>query len=252
MSSCIAAQLYTLRDYLTTPEDIASTLRRVKKIGYDAVQLSGLGTIATAELAKILREEGLTPVITHIGYTRLANELPAVIEEHRLLGCKHAAIGAMPPQWWNHDGFIEFARFGSQVAQAMSAAGISFSYHNHSFEFEKFAGKTGMELLFEHASPLLKAEIDTYWVQHGGANPASWIKKLTGRIIVVHLKDMAVINNEQVMAEVGEGNLEWPAILAACTQAGVEWYAVEQDICYRDPFESLAISLRNLQQMGLK
>ncbi len=53
------------------------------------------------------------------------------------------------------------------------------------------------------------------------------------------------------MAEVGEGNLNWPAILQACRAAGVEWYIIEQDICQRDPFESLAISLKNVRGMGL-
>jgi len=53
------------------------------------------------------------------------------------------------------------------------------------------------------------------------------------------------------MAEVGEGNLNWPRIVAACKKAGVEWYIVEQDTCERDPFESLAISLRNIKAMGI-
>ena len=57
---------------------------------------------------------------------------------------------------------------------------------------------------------------------------------------------------QQAMAEVGEGNMNFPAILDACKEIGVEWYAVEQDICQRDPFESLAISLRNLQALGLE
>jgi len=53
------------------------------------------------------------------------------------------------------------------------------------------------------------------------------------------------------MKEVGEGNLHWPGIREACREANVEWYAVEQDICPGDPFESLAVSYRNLVQMGL-
>ena len=70
---------------------------------------------------------------------------------------------------------------------------------------------------------------------------------------VVHLKDMVIQGRrEQVMAEVGEGNLNWPAILDACREANVEWYAIEQDICQRDPFESLAISYKNLRAMGLQ
>ena len=76
---------------------------------------------------------------------------------------------------------------------------------------------------------------------------------MEGRSPVVHLKDMVIQGDrEQVMAEVGEGNLNWPAILDACRVAGAEVYAVEQDICQRDPFESLAISYQNLRAMGLE
>ena len=52
-------------------------------------------------------------------------------------------------------------------------------------------------------------------VQHGGADPIAWIKKLSGRIYHIHLKDMAIVGRQQVMAEV-ERNLNWPGILAAC------------------------------------
>ena len=67
----------------------------------------------------------------------------------------------------------------------------------------------------------------------------------------MHLKDLTVKNAEVRMAEVGEGNLNWEAILAACRETGVEWYIIEQDHCDRDPFESLAISLKNAKAMGL-
>jgi sugar phosphate isomerase/epimerase len=69
---------------------------------------------------------------------------------------------------------------------------------------------------------------------------------------LVHLKDMAVQANTPIMAEVGEGNMNWESILAACQEAGVLWYIVEQDTCQRDPFESLGISLRNLRALGLR
>jgi len=59
------------------------------------------------------------------------------------------------------------------------------------------------------------------------------------------------LDRTQYMAEVGEGNLNWPAILEACKGAGVEHLLVEQDICYRDPFDSLEISLKHLKEMGV-
>ena len=56
---------------------------------------------------------------------------------------------------------------------------------------------------------------------------------------------------EQVMAEVGEGNMNWNAIEEACKVAGSEWYVVEQDTCAGDPFVSIEISLKNMRAMDL-
>ena len=176
-----------------------------------------------------------------------------VIEEHRVYGCRHVAIGAMPGDYRSAEGFHKLAREASQVAKKLAAGGLTFSYHNHSFEFERFGDKVGLEILRTESDPRhFNLEIDTYWVQHGGGDPADWIRKCKGRIPLLHLKDMALKDGRQIMAEVGEGNLNWPAILQAAEESGVEWYLVEQDTCRRDPFESLAMSLRNLRAMGIR
>ncbi len=48
----------------------------------------------------------------------------------------------------------------------------------------------------------------------------------------MHFKDMATSpENAPIMAEVGEGNLNWQRIIAACAQIGVRWHIVEQDVC---------------------
>jgi sugar phosphate isomerase/epimerase len=252
--TCLAAQLYTLRDFLKTPSDIATALPKVAKLGYRAVQLSALGPIDTRELKRILDGEGLTVCATHEDFARLRDDLDAVAEEHALLGgCKYVAIGGIPGDYRNAEGYHRFAKEASEVGRKMKERGLVFGYHNHSFELEKFGEKTALEILYSESDPeTFTAEIDTYWIQHGGGDPAWWIRRVAGRSPIVHLKDMAVSGGKPVMAEVGEGNLNWPAILDACREAGVEWYIVEQDTCQRDPFESLGISLRNLNAMGLK
>jgi len=250
--SVLAAQLFTLRDSLKTPKDIAETMKKVKAIGYDAVQLSGLGPIDPKELAGILSGEGLEAAATHTGFEEMRDKPDEVMDRHRLWGCRHIAIGGMPSEYRSADGFSRFAREFSDVAGPFVEAGFTTSYHNHSFELERVGDKTGLDILMDESDPeRLFFEIDTYWIQHGGGDPVLWIRKVAGRIPLVHFKDMAVAEGKQVMAEVGEGNLNWPAIIDACGDAGVEWYLVEQDTCRRDPFESLAISLGNLKSMGL-
>ena len=252
-TSQIAAQLYTVRDFTKTPADIAQTLTKVKRLGYDAVQCSALGPIETAELKRMVDGEGLSICATHTDYEQMRFEPESVIDEHRLLGCKYVAISSIPGSDRSAEGFARFAREASEVAQRLAEGGLVVSYHNHSFELERFGGRTGLEILFDESdSDFLKSELDTYWIQHGGGDPAAWICRLRGRVPTIHVKDMEMQGSTQLFAEVGEGNLNWQAILEACKEAGVEWYIVEQDTCQRDPFESLGISLRNLKAMGVE
>lgn len=252
-NSAIAAQLYTLREFTKTPVDIRDTFNKVSDLGYEAVQVSGMGPIEPEALKEIADESGLKIIATHIGYQRICEEPAAVIADHKLWGCRHVAIGGLPQEYRNEQGFSSFAREASKAVQPLIDAGLTFSYHNHSFELQRFGDKTGMQMLVEESDPHnFSFEIDTYWIQHGGANPVTWLQKLRDRMCVVHLKDMAMEGSKQLFAEVGEGNLEWEDILRACEEAAIEWYIIEQDTCQRDPFASLKISLDNLRSMGLQ
>jgi sugar phosphate isomerase/epimerase len=251
----IAAQLYTLRDFIKTPAEVAESMKKVRDIGYEAVQISGMGPIDPNECRKIMDDNGLTVAATHIGFERMRDETEAVIEEHHILGCKYPAIGGLPGEYrTSAEGYMAFAKEASAVGKKLAEAGLTFGYHNHSFELEKFGEHTGLAILYGESDPqYFTGEIDTYWVQHGGADPALWIRMLQGRMFLVHFKDMRIKGGQQQYAEVGEGNLNWPAILEACKTTGVEWYIVEQDLCYeRDPFDSLRISLENMKQWGLR
>jgi sugar phosphate isomerase/epimerase len=252
----IAAQLYTVRQFAQTHEGLRDSLQKIRAIGYTAVQVSGIGPIPDADVKQLMDDFGLTICNTHVRPSEaLWNNLDAVIAQHKLWNCQHVAIGSMPQAFRaeGEAGFRRFAREASQIGEKLAAAGLTFSYHNHSFELVRFGKLTGLDILYGESDPrYLQAEIDTYWIQHGGSDPAAWIRRVAGRMPVVHLKDMVILSDVQVMAEIGEGNLNWPAILQACREAKVEWYAVEQDVCQRDPFESLKISYDNLRAMGLE
>lgn len=240
----IAAQLYTLREFLKTEEDIFYSLKKVSEIGFQAVQISGIGKIETKRLKEICDEFDLKVCATHIPFERLKTELDNVVEEHKILGCSHIAIPSAPSEYRSEEGALKFAQECNEIGKKLKEEGITLSYHNHSFEFKKYGGKTWLEILIENSSPeYLMIEIDTYWVQFAGANPEKWIRSLEGRIPLVHLKDMGMIEDfKQTMFEVGYGNLDWDGIIASCNEAGVEWYIIEQDVCQRSPFESLKMS----------
>jgi len=248
----LGAQLYTVRAFTQTADDIAASLKRVAAIGYPAIQISGFGPVAPQEVARLVEEAGLTVAATHMPWERFLHATDEVIAIHKLWGCCHAAIGGLPVEYYTVEGIRRFVVELEPVAAALAAEGIDFSYHNHQHEFRHYpvdgGHKPWLELLLEQALPaLLNIELDTYWVQAGGGDPAEWIRRCAGRLSVLHLKDMTIgPDGGQRMAEVGEGNLNWSAILCAARESGVKWYLVEQDECYgNDPFAVLACSYHN-------
>lgn len=250
----LGAQLYTLRDYLQNPRDIARSLARVAKMGYKTLQVSGLGKIDPGELRKICDAEGLSIAITHSDMNRILTDTDRLIEEHDIMGCNYIGLGAMTDRyrgsWWV-DCFIEDFH---GPAEKIAKAGKLFMYHNHSFEFQRLtpqSPKLLMDRLLEGFSPeLMGITLDTYWVQAAGGDVILWLDKLAGRIPCVHLKDMAVSGFSQKMAPVGEGNMNFRGILKAIKdQGGTKHLLVEQDTCEGSPFDCLETSYKNVTAM---
>jgi sugar phosphate isomerase/epimerase len=138
----------------------------------------------------------------------------------------------------------------NQIGGACRERGFEFFYHHHSFEFQRFGGRTGMDILLENAEPsLVKIELDTYWLKHGGEDPAAFVAHLGKRAPLVHLKDMGP-DPEQKFVPVGSGTLDFPAILDAMSQAHVRWGIVEQDQCYgQPPLDQIRMSLQYLHKL---
>ena len=250
----LGAQLYTVRSSMQTPSGIKNSLKKVADIGYRAVQLSGQGPIDPRELARMIEDNDLTVAATHMNWQRFLNDIDAVIEEHKILNCRHSAIGGIPEDYRSLEGLDRFLSEVGPVAETLRAEGIDFSYHNHSQELARYGDQTWLEMLYSRSDPeLLKAELDVYWIQAGGGDPALWIEKIGDRQPLLHLKDMAVLSNrQQRFAEIGQGNMNWDRILESARNVGARWYLVEQDSCYdRDPFDSLAISYHFLKGRGL-
>lgn len=241
----IALQLYTLRDFIRTPGDIAATLKKVAGIGYRAVQVSGMGPIDEAELVAICNGEGLTICATHEPGDVILKSPEKVVERLSKLGCKYTAYPYPAGIDFADESSVQGLISGLERSGAvLAAAGQTLLYHNHAHEFIRVGGQTILERIYAETDPrFLAAEPDTYWVQYGGGDPVAWIEKLCGRVPVLHCKDYVVEPPDRPrFAEVGAGNLNWSAIVAAAGKAGTEWFVVEQDTCPGDPFESIRIS----------
>jgi sugar phosphate isomerase/epimerase len=238
--SQIALQLYTLRDFLRTPAEIRRALAKVRAIGYEAVEAAGLGAIEDAELSRLLADEGLKLCATHESSDDLRKNPARVAEKLGRLGCRYAVFSYPANVDWKKPAQVENLVADLDRAGAiLRAAGHALAYHNHGIEFTPLAGGTGLDYIFAMTGAQnLQAELDTYWVQHGGADPVDWCLRLKGRLPLLHLKDYTMTpEGKPASAPVGAGNLNWPAILGAAREAGCQWFVVE-DESSADPFDS--------------
>jgi sugar phosphate isomerase/epimerase len=243
----IAIQMYTLRDLAAA--DFVGTLRAVAELGYRAVELAGLGGLSASALRTELDTLGLQVAAAHVPIDRLESQIDQVIDEMRTLGASYVVCPFLPPERRRTaEDYRAVARMLNQAGRACQESGIQLCYHNHDFEFQRFGDATGLAILFEESDPaLVKAELDVYWAAFAGFDPVDVIRGMAGSLPLVHLKDLSA---GRTFAEVGHGTLDFPAILAACDEAGVEWLIVEQDRCERPPLESVGMSLAYLRSLG--
>ena len=135
----------------------------------------------------------------------------------------------------------------NRLGELCRREGVSFSYHNHDFEFAPLGGSTMWDVLVRETNPeLVHLELDLYWIKYAGADPETVLRDVADRVSLIHLKDMAPDDTLSDLP-VGEGTLPWSTLLEAADTARVEWYVAEQDNP-RDALEDVKTSLRYLRE----
>ena len=249
----LGVQLYTVRDFMNTPEEVRDTFRKLKAMGYDEGQTAG-AKIPYDQYAAIAREEGIDLVGTHESLQRMIDDFPAALAIQKVLNdCPVMGTGGGGLMPTVADAEKKIAQM-NEICAKLKPLNMLFSYHNHSHEFLKLEnGKTAFEMICDGLDKETGTIcLDTFWVQNGGGDVRYWIDRLAGRIEILHLKDMKKSMHENdwfktYYCEIGQGNLYWEGIMDSAEKAGVKHYVVEQDIA-EDPFKSLAISSEYLHK----
>ena len=249
----IGVQLYTLRDLTAT--DMPETLRKVADIGYRNVELAGYGNLKTSkDMKRALDDAGLKAPAGHWAIDVLEKEVERVMEEAQLLEIQQVVVPFLPEaRRKDADGYKRTAKALDEIASYFHGVGIELAYHNHAFEFEKFDGKYGLDIVFENtASHLVKAEVDVYWVAHAGVDPVAFLDKLGERVRLLHLKDLEA-GPEKRFSPVGTGTLDFKGLLASAEKHAVRWGFVEQDKTYdTPPLDAIKTSFENLKKLGVE
>lgn len=224
----LCLQTWSVRDHMQDAKSIKESFEKLKAMGYDQIQTAD-ERIPYPEFAKLAKEAGIEIVGTHYSFEKMENDIEGAIEEHKLMGTTNMGVGGWGFQ--TEADVYDFIERANKIADRISKEGMKFTYHNHYHEFRKFGDKTIMEMLAEGLDKdKTSFVLDTYWVQYSGGDSIEWIKKLAGRIDILHLKDMMVDKDCKIVStEIGNGNMNFKGIIKAAEETGVKYFCVEQE-----------------------
>lgn len=262
----LAIQLYSVRQML--PTDFDGTLKKIGSLGYREVEAAGYFGHSAAEVKQGMHNAGLNLVSAHYASDALHKQFDEIVAFNKEVGVqyiicssprrKNPSQGNSGPftleDWrWNAE---EFNKLGEKVM----AAGLKFGYHNHFMEFHKTDGVVPYDELLRLTDPSkVTMELDCGWVVIGGGDPVEYLRKYPARITMLHVKDFkrpstpASNTNRPVVAELGQGMIDYRPILEAAAKAGhVRHCFVEQEEFDMPPMKSLKIDADYMRKLGMR
>lgn len=257
----IGLQLYTVRNELA--KDTPGTIKALVDAGYKQAEMFGFPNCDPVIAAA--KEFGLALHSSHFEWDTVINpkdaaysDFQGILEKANRIGLTHLVIPYLADKDRKSlDDYKRIASHANKAAVLAKKAGIQLSYHNHAFEFEPREGGTaGFSIFTNEFGPDMQFELDIFWVKVGGVEPLDLIKKLSGRISQLHLKDLKAgltlpafgsVPNDAFQA-LGDGIIPMEPIIAAARPAGVKHCHVEQDQS-PDPIASVRQSVVYLKKL---
>jgi sugar phosphate isomerase/epimerase len=250
----IAVQLYSVRH--DCEKDLAGTLTRIKKMGYEGVEFAGWYGNDAATLKKLLDDNGLACAGAHVGIdTLLGDNFEASVAFHRTLGNKYLIVPGLASKWtdsteaWKHTASVF-----NEISAALKPHKMVTGYHNHHTEFKAFTegGELPWDTFFGNTNSEIVMQFDTGNALHGGSSgdALSFLTRYPGRAQTIHLKDYD-IKNDSYAPTTGEGDVPFTEIFSVCESVGnTDWYIVEYEDNAYPSLEGIERCFNNLKKMG--
>lgn len=231
----IGLQLYSLREQFKG--DVEGTLKLINEWGITAIEGGGTYGLSQEDFQALLKKYDLHVRSVGASYDDL-NNVESIIKNAKDFGANYVMCAWIPHKG---DSFtIEDAKKAvalfNMAGKKMKAAGITFAYHAHGYEFRPYENGTLFDYMAKNAEDF-KFEMDVYWVQHGGADPLKVLNTYPDKFALMHLKDMekgVTSNNtghEDVETNVvlGTGQVNISGLVKRAGELGIEYLFIEDE-----------------------
>ena len=258
-----------------------STLKRIKQVGYDGIELNlfmiestpfivrlltkmagmPVGKGANIYWPDMLKESRLKATSLHADLGSLENRIDEVISKARELDTNKIVITGMYRfDYGNYDDVKSLAKRLDKVGARLHESDLQLLYHNHNVEFLKVDNKyTAYEMILKDTDPdLVKVEFDSYWPAEAGVDFIPLMEQLGERLVLYHINDRGtrlkkvpitpILKSDSI--ELGHGNMPLKRILGLDSIKNVDAIILEshRNWVNNNPIESLEKSIAFLQE----
>ncbi|HEY0931706.1 MAG TPA: sugar phosphate isomerase/epimerase [Gemmatimonas sp.] len=243
----IGLQLYTVRRAMAT--DVEGTIAAVARAGVTELEFAGYYNKDAAWWKALLKQHGLTAPATHEALPTSDEGWGAIMDRANAMGHKIVIVPSVNAEYrGSRANWQRLAERLNTGATRANAAGLSFAYHNHDYEFAPIEGTTGYEVLTTQTDPAaVKLELDIYWAVKAGHDPLAIIARWPGRVVACHVKDAGPAP-ERAMKDVGAGTIDFKTILTKGRASGLNHWFIEHDNP-TDPIASVTASAAALKAL---
>jgi sugar phosphate isomerase/epimerase len=232
----IGLALYTVRDLAA--RDFEGTLRAIAEIGYrDLDMYIYVSGREPRETRAALDRAGLTCRSARVATPALYRGWERYLDAANVLGARWITLANVSPEErLSMRDWEELAVVFNDAGERARRVGLTFCYHNHDFELQRLEGRVPLDVMLGATDPdLVRLQMDVYWITKGGRSAVGEIRRLGPRVATLHLKDMDATPRRGITT-VGQGTIDFAAVLRAAKNAGVTDVFVEED----SPAEPLA------------
>lgn len=249
-------QLFTVRAPLAN--DVVGTIKKIAAIGYEDCETYGYDPdngkyygLKASAFKQLLADNKMITTSGHYDFTKFFDKpadamtryVDQCIEGAHALGQHYITWPWLDPAFRTLENFRLLTGKLNTIGEQVYKAGLGFAYHNHDFEFINYGEENGYDIIMRETDPsLVKLQMDLYWVMHSSKqSPSDLISRQPGRFVMWHIKDMDKVNRDY--SELGNGSIDFTAILPEASRAGLQHYYIEQGGNFaRSPIQSITDS----------
>jgi sugar phosphate isomerase/epimerase len=228
-------------------QDFDGVVRRIADMGYAGVEPFGAPD-NLAEAAALYKTLGLAVPSAHVPMP-VGKDEAIVLNIAEAYGLERIISGYGPDNFKTLDDIKRTCDVFNQAAKTAAENGLVFGIHNHWWEYLQVDGRYVYHIMQELIDPSIFFQIDVYWVQVAGVDPAAVVAELSERVLMLHIKDGPAVQ-EEPMTAVGDGVVDISGVVAAGA-GNADWLVVELDRCATDVVEAVEKSYNYLVKEGL-